>query len=245
MITGRADWGVPNWKDKAAYPKGPDELTDTQWRWEFLRRRHDYRHAWETAAARIAPIRPEGSSDRSECRVGLIDDAEVLFGLRGMCPHPGWADVSWPFLIFNDAYPKVVLGDIWPGGGALEPLREMLQRDVGTLSATEIAAVFDITEPIPPQIEEVKSTLKMYQEVLIRTGTRTGQKVKKQRRESRSKPHWPTYLRVLDAKDAGASLKVIGFTLTVHSDIDNATGWARDTLAAAEQIKGERPKSSG
>jgi len=34
--------GVPDWRDAAAYPT-LDELTLEQWRWEFLRRNHDYR----------------------------------------------------------------------------------------------------------------------------------------------------------------------------------------------------------
>lgn len=37
------DWGVPDWRDASAYP---DDLTDEQWRWEFLRRRDDYRNDW-------------------------------------------------------------------------------------------------------------------------------------------------------------------------------------------------------
>ena len=36
---------VPQWKDEGTYPR-PDSLNDTFWRWEFLRRRSDYRQDW-------------------------------------------------------------------------------------------------------------------------------------------------------------------------------------------------------
>ena len=43
---GREKWNVPDWRDSTAYPT-PNELSDTLWRWEFLRRRTDYRQDWE------------------------------------------------------------------------------------------------------------------------------------------------------------------------------------------------------
>jgi hypothetical protein len=36
----------PNWMDGDTYPQ-PESLNDTFWRWEFLRRRADYRQDWE------------------------------------------------------------------------------------------------------------------------------------------------------------------------------------------------------
>ena len=37
------DWGCPAWQDVNAYPSKPNELASWQWRWEFLRRRPQYR----------------------------------------------------------------------------------------------------------------------------------------------------------------------------------------------------------
>ena len=37
--------GALNWMDGSTYPC-PEELNDTFWRWEFLRRRVDYRQDW-------------------------------------------------------------------------------------------------------------------------------------------------------------------------------------------------------
>lgn len=39
------DWKVPDWRKRDAYPK-EGEIGLTQWRWEFLRRREDYRKDW-------------------------------------------------------------------------------------------------------------------------------------------------------------------------------------------------------
>ena len=37
------NWGVPDWRDAAAYEV---QRSPRQWRWEFLRRRQDYREDW-------------------------------------------------------------------------------------------------------------------------------------------------------------------------------------------------------
>lgn len=40
-------WGIPNWRDPSAYPD-PETTSIAQWKWEFLRRRLDYRLDWMT-----------------------------------------------------------------------------------------------------------------------------------------------------------------------------------------------------
>ena len=42
MTATPQDPGIPDWKDKDAYP-APDELSMNEWRWEFLRRNAQYR----------------------------------------------------------------------------------------------------------------------------------------------------------------------------------------------------------
>jgi hypothetical protein len=41
------DWGVPDPRDVGAYPSATAATPMTQWAWEFLRRREDYRRRWE------------------------------------------------------------------------------------------------------------------------------------------------------------------------------------------------------
>jgi hypothetical protein len=40
----RKKWGIPDWRNANAYPTS---LTDALWRWEFLRRKDDYRNDWQ------------------------------------------------------------------------------------------------------------------------------------------------------------------------------------------------------
>lgn len=49
----RQKWGVPNWRDASAYPVAND-MADRAWRWEFLRRRTDYRTDWEWTQRKAA-----------------------------------------------------------------------------------------------------------------------------------------------------------------------------------------------
>lgn len=44
MPANQCNWGVPDWRDGTAYP-APDDFTSV-WRWQFLRRRSDYREDW-------------------------------------------------------------------------------------------------------------------------------------------------------------------------------------------------------
>ena len=42
-------WGIPDWKDPSTYPD-IEKTPKTVWKWEFLRRREDYRDDWLTYA---------------------------------------------------------------------------------------------------------------------------------------------------------------------------------------------------
>jgi hypothetical protein len=39
----QSQWGIPNWTQAENYP---NKMTDLEWRWEFVRRRPDYRELW-------------------------------------------------------------------------------------------------------------------------------------------------------------------------------------------------------
>ena len=45
----KSDWNVPDWRDETGYPKAENTGLG-QWKWEFLRRREDYREDWLTYA---------------------------------------------------------------------------------------------------------------------------------------------------------------------------------------------------
>ena len=62
-------WGIPDWTRVEAYPN-PSTTTDLEWRWEFLRRRPDYREKWENRYAatkqRLGPYFYTYVKDREE-----------------------------------------------------------------------------------------------------------------------------------------------------------------------------------
>ena len=51
------NWGVPDYLDASAYP-GPDDLSDGEWRWEFIRRSNAYRQIWLLNVGRALSSRP-------------------------------------------------------------------------------------------------------------------------------------------------------------------------------------------
>ena len=73
-------------------------------------------------------------------------------------------------------------------------------------------AKFDLTEPLDAQLARAASSLKQIQEVFLHeigAAERLKEKTKRRLRKDR----WPLYLRVLDARNEGASYKAIGTEL--------------------------------
>src|SRR6516165_10294572 len=95
-----ARWGIPDWTNPKFYP---NEATDRVWRWEFLRRRPDYREAWVSLSAKANRIVERGGvryamgdPDELRLRFGVsvvhdptrpMSDQELLFG--GVFTPPG------------------------------------------------------------------------------------------------------------------------------------------------------------
>ena len=198
------NWGVPNWRDADAYPK-PDELTHLEWRWEFLRRREDYREDWQ--------IWSKLTIERchKHQKLGIEQDRRFLsidhprfvarnptintgpnftlkYGVRiglqdpeGRRPMPGLF-----FKTFGSA-----LVDAAPG-----TIKQFAKEG-------EIPIWFDLKLPIKQQLESAGQLLKDLQTEKFGTA--------KQRRRHIDK--WPLYLRVVDARDAGETWESIGTAL--------------------------------
>lgn len=79
-------WHVPNWRDASKYPTTGADLSDEEWRWEFLRRLPEYREGWEDLEPRLTL--PKGdparvlSTSREVCAFG------ARFGLLLGLPNP-------------------------------------------------------------------------------------------------------------------------------------------------------------
>lgn len=220
---------VPQWKDEETYP-GPDSLNDTFWRWEFLRRRSDYRQDWEKYYAQTYdfdvacandphyPTRYRKkvfSPDHPAFKARMPNSLEK-YHLSGL-PNP---TIAKPWMLsFDSNYGRIYFGQgpDWLGGGEEVTLR---------LSEWRVAAVFDLKKPMLAQIDKVKSDLMEWQEHQV------GRNL--ERRKCRDE--WPMYLRVLDAVDADVSFREIGHTLLKIQDGEAGEARASQLYKHACQI---------
>ena len=218
-----------NWMDKETYP-GPDSLNDTFWRWEFLRRRSDYRADWakyfpKTYEYDLAcskdpayPARykkPVFSPDHPAFKARMPNSLEK-YHLSGL-PNPAIAK-PW-MLSFDSEYGRIYFGQgpDWMAGGEEVSL---------CLPEWKVAVVFDLKRPLNAQLEKVKRDLQEWQSHQV------GRKL--ERRKCRDE--WPLYLRVLDAVELGVSPAEIGRVLFHLSDQEEAKARVEQLHKQATQI---------
>lgn len=220
---------VPHWKDESTYPR-PDGLNDTFWRWEFLRRRSDYRQDWEKyypqlyafdVACANDPQYPTRyrkktfSPDHPAFKARMPNSLEK-YHLSGL-PNPA---VAKPWMLsFDSNYGRIYFGQgpDWLEGGEEVSLR---------LSEWRVATVFDLKKPLPAQIDKVKSDLMEWQKHQV------GRNL--ERRKCRDE--WPMYLQVLDAVDLGVPFGEIGRTLLKIQDDEAGEARANQLYKHACQI---------
>ena len=219
----------PNWTDEATYPLA-QKLNDTFWRWEFLRRRADYRQDWEMyyqttyeydVACANDPKYPTRygkkvvSPDHPAFKARMPNSLEK-YHLSGL-PNP---TIAKPWMLSFDAnYGRMYFGQgpDWMGGGEEVSL---------CLSEWRVAAVFDLKKPLSPQLDKVKTDLLEWQEHQV------GRNL--ERRKSRDE--WPLYLRVLDAVELGVSFQEIGRQLLDIQEDDVAEARITQLYKQACQI---------
>lgn len=202
------EWGVPDWRDAAAYGPRPDWNVN-RWRWEFIRRRQDVRDrfdkfAWEAYQDDLASFeeRPEGFPDG---RVRRPDECGFYFHTRSifngrMTPHP----LGNPRI---GDQPHFVIA--WQDGA-----RALTLGGEETKTESYFRIDFDMTRALAPQLEMAKDWLTSIQ------AERVGKKIQVRQHPEK----WPGYLRVLDARADGASWSMVANILppTVSPTVDTA-----------------------
>jgi Proteobacterial transcriptional regulator-like domain len=197
-------WGVPDWTSADCYPS-PEKTSDRVWRWEFLRRRDDYRRAWMDCSAK-------GIKTTEETVHAVGDDcdaARLRFGVSVIHdPCRAMSDdlllrasVFWP--IFGVVIAHQSESHFQAGAFLAERHPSLVDRGAKKLrdraKADEDAGLvdyrFDLKRPLEPQLKKAKRHLQGVQEEFY--GNRNTSRPSRER--------WPLYLRVLDARDAGAS----------------------------------------
>ena len=214
----RGGWSprrASRWMDAETYPKA-NSLNDTFWRWEFLRRRSDYRDDWERyfpssyefdlACSKDPnyPTRynkPVFTPDHPAFKARMPNSLEK-YHLSGL-PNPAIAK-PW-MLSFDPEYGRIYFGHgpDWLAGGEEISL---------CLPEWKVAVVFDLKRSLTTQIEKVEADLREWQ------SHQAGQKLERRKRRD----DWPLYLRVLDAVEAGVSYAEVGRRLLHIEDDEEA-----------------------
>lgn len=224
------DWGVPDWQDAGAYPK-PDDLFGFQWWWEFTRRRPDYRSVWEDAT----------DSEENDFRWARDFDAFSLKFELGVVCDPRRTLSHWALRHYR--YPRagvlhssrdLFLASLKHASGKLETTnadrRSALEQQEGIIYCS-----FDLSRPLGPQLDRAKIRLEVAQEA----AQEAGRPDVTNRRQLQNR--WPTLLRVLDARDAGATFQQITDALHPYPDDGPEPGWASDMYRSARQLRDNFP----
>lgn len=216
------EWGVPDWHDESQYP-APGDLPAELWRWQFIRRMGDYREAWDRAAPMEAALYMEVTSEGRTLASEL--GMPVPPHYRGF--HVGMVPVDHPEQ-FRELIRYQLLG--WPNPRTNLPTGTLLYRDnlggAGLAIAEADGVVtrntyikphharvsFDLAAPLEPQLTRVTRALRQLQSAqgeqfgfAAEVNTKGKQRVRDDR--------WPLYLRVLDARNDGATFDEIGRTI--------------------------------
>lgn len=125
-----------------------DKWDRNRWKWEFLRRRDDYRNAYKTAFESLSEL-PERPPE-------VADDLLDLYPF-GQWPfrHEGAKEFGLAFFFDPRQSDWVALGPAWPDSGLLSGSTSQINLDW-----FHIPLVFDITRPIKPQLDEAKEILR-------------------------------------------------------------------------------------
>lgn len=184
-------WGLPDWRDATSYGDTAN-WTWHRWRWEFYRRREDLRTLFDQFAA---------TSYQTQLRVATgTDIAERVLkpdepGFTALVPGETGLDyAAIPNPRISDQ-PEAVLKLIFEDPDVKFYPAEHYRHGISLDSDDQIAVVFTLDRPLPPQLDHALNILR-----------RAQQASQGKLLEQRSHPKkWLRYLRVLDARESGAS----------------------------------------
>ncbi len=211
------DWGCPDWRDADAYI---DSLffTNTQWKWAFLRRLPVYRKEFDEIKSR------EDCSPSDDYTIEDWEDYKWIFSNFSLAEKVdprtipktilfhafGGTRVEYPgaktFLkrfLENESFGVVSLRDLYLNllkflilDGITVP--EPDEDDRPEMIKKIISIRFDLSKPLNRQLADAKLTLKT-------EADRLEAKFPKPKLFGKVRKNWPLYLRVIDAKDQGAT----------------------------------------
>jgi len=221
-----ADWGIPNWLDAGSYGN-TTQWSENRWRWEFTRRREDCRKDFLTYKDQTRSALEEGRADEVKGSpdahsprllrpdepgfVAEVPECYEKYGLNNL-PNPAIGNQPFYVILFRKRAVKRVM---FPEDGI----------EAGFFGATDAVIVFDLNSPLSDQLEAARGLLERAQ------SKRIGRLLQSKRYPSK----WLTYLRVLDARESGASLGKIAGSGVLAGRRQELQA-ARDVLKQAEAL---------
>ena len=187
----------PNWRNPKDYPR-TDGLTPSQWAWEFLRRDPEYKESWERYLDALGAL----SEDPDPRPIPDELSGAWMWGIDGFHQDPD--EDSPPKWL-----PAVATGHTMQVKD--RPPNRKGYRTVGQLFPDHegrIPVVFNLRQPIKPQLDAARKQLLRLQEKAEEHGIRARKVVKPQKKGHKGE-QWPGLLRVLDAVAEGAAPKEI------------------------------------
>ena len=199
--TARQKWELPDWRDVTAYPRTQD-LSVNEWRWEFLRRRQDYRDDFFRPSDKpfIAPDFPGELESPDRCFERQYHLANAMDPRISVAEHKASSNKADKGVLFTFDF-EMLFVDVrasnrywwpWPPNDEI-PIKP---------EPSDLFFRIDLLSPIPDQISFIRKCALQAQRSWARGKTRI---INRQHPEN-----WPRFLRVLDARDEQAPFREIG-----------------------------------
>ena len=232
------EWGIPDWREPGDYGN-TDEWEKDRWRWEFTRRRDDYRRDFELVIG--SHSEPLDLSDPINLPEDIrADDAWWYRGIRAWPFHHSAASKYRMSEFFDPVLSDWMFGGpVWGSGLIFDGMNGVSYEldDVGNVIEVDapnlVSLTFDLSLPLGPQLIEAKKELEnCYTSHWYDDENDCVKDIKNVKHHPEK---WLTYIRLLDARAAEASLAEM-------AEILPATMARRDARAAGnalEQAKGQ------
>lgn len=200
------DWGIPDWRDAAAYGD-TSAWSHERWRWEFLRRREDLRRDY------LMLVRERSEAKACDELLRLSDAWPRYIATKGVSqygyeflPNPRVSDHPEAILKFaSTSQLSSGLHTYFDAHGVPAYAEGVF------FSPEEAVWVFDLTADLDQQIETAKERLRPL--MIVSDST--------QKRAKHHRKNWLIYLRALDARACGATLSQIASILPASFGLRN------------------------
>jgi Uncharacterized conserved protein (DUF2285) len=179
------DWGVPDWLDASAYPQPTGRARMLVWAWEFLRRNPDYRTFWTEKAAHHLHLDASARCFVDNDAGPVVREAEDRFGI-GVFPLDPTSSSSLP------KFSATFIRRLWRNSDGF-PIRLALKTN-------ETGYIFDLNYPLEGQFLRALQNAKELQNHRAQQGKIDLRSNPKERYDK-----YTTYLRIIDAEDAGTN----------------------------------------